>query len=1477
MMSKAMLPPGRPTSLRGLRFAALFLLLPLLGRSPAFPTTLGANAAASFSLCESATDSGGLPRPECQGGDIRFQADGANGGSTFGWSVATGKINGDDLMDLVVGDPGRNRVYIFFGRVSAKDGWGLDPASLSDRMVSPDTQADVILSREPLFPGQVGSFGFSVAVGKQPLANACGTGFSAAAVAIGAPGHPGTTGNAPGTVFYIPAGALCRTASNPATPVTFDPGIIGQAIQSPSPAQDDEFGYSVALARLLINTGTEEDLIVGARGDLAGGGSVTAFPVTNHQVNVAPAQRVRIEGAGTDGLGEVIAVGDLDLDFDATLVPNGKEDDLAIGAVGSANGKVLMVQGPLSPTGGQNADGIYREATDIQIKKIEGEASGDYFGFSAAISAQGQLAVGAVFADNIPPAASGSTGGGDPKTNVSSGKRINGGKAYLWNSRVFTNLSANAAANTANTVLVARRSGDQLGFAVAFGDLDGTGKDDFIVTARREDGPALNVNQIDRGTAYVVLDQTALTSPVDLNKCAVNSDCTGVSGIDTMLFGADRVGDQGDEVGYAIAAGDFNGDKSDDLFLSSITHQRVYAATIQDTDDDRLTKGRNIRDDDDDNDNDPDLTDCAPLDAQIHTGATEVLCNKVDENCNGMADDAPDHDGDGYDACAPGTDPGDKDGKAKDCDDNDPNSHPTAPELCDGNNNACTGAVPTNERDLDGDGYVQCTGWVDTQGDNPTIKGGGDCDDRDSNTFPGAAPKNSITACMKDSDGDDFGDAAPPSGVTPGTDCDDRTTLGAATFPGSAEKESTTACMKDTDGDGYGDSLVSLPIIRGSDCNDQDSKSYPGAPELCDGNDNACAGTIPANETDPDGDKYVQCTPWADIQGDNPDILGGGDCDTADGKTFPGAGRNEVFNTACMRDKDGDGFGESNPPAGITPGTDCDDVSPSAAVTFPGAAQIEGPLNCMKDADNDGYGDASVALPVAAGTDCDDTKATVHPGIGANPPAAEVPDDGIDQDCNGFDQVTCYADQDHDGYGAGPAILNNFGACTTPSQSRFNTDCDDANPAINPGAVDIPDDPIDQDCNGHPAITCYKDEDKDGHGNNAGVTVVAQDGTCDAAQQESATRDDCNDQDPNTYPGAVEKCDGNDNTCSGIIPFNETDPDGDHFVACSGWADTQGDNPTIQGGGDCDPADKDTFPGAAPKEVFASACMRDKDGDDYGDLNPPAGVTRGTDCDDSSPAAAFTYPGAAELEVGGATVCMKDQDNDGYGDSSVSLPVVKGKDCDDANASIYPGAAELCDGRNTSCSGSLSVAETDPDGDGYVACSPWVGTIPGILGGGDCDPNDKDTFPGAAPKESVPTACMRDKDGDDFGDLTPPAGVTPGTDCDDTSPAAAFTYPGAAELEVGGSLVCMRDRDNDGWGDSSALLPVVAGLDCADTDPTRYPGAPETCGDGVDSNCDGQDPVCPIMSTGTAVTPPLSWTNKTKSNRWGNKKPGRNR
>ena len=56
--------------------------------------------------------------------------------------------------------------------------------------------------------------------------------------------------------------------------------------------------------------------------------------------------------------------------------------------------------------------------------------------------------------------------------------------------------------------------------------------------------------------------------------------------------------------------------------------------------------------------------------------------------------------------------------------------------------------------------------------------------------------------------------------------------------------------VNDEDGDGYYSDI---------DCNDHDSITYPGAPELCDGKDNDCDGTVPAEEVDGDGDGVSKC------------------------------------------------------------------------------------------------------------------------------------------------------------------------------------------------------------------------------------------------------------------------------------------------------------------------------------------------------------------------------------------------------------------------------------------------------------------------------------------------------------------------------------------------------------------------------------------------------------------------------------------
>jgi serine protease len=129
------------------------------------------------------------------------------------------------------------------------------------------------------------------------------------------------------------------------------------------------------------------------------------------------------------------------------------------------------------------------------------------------------------------------------------------------------------------------------------------------------------------------------------------------------------------------------------------------------------------------------------------------------------------------------------------------------------------------------------------------------------------------------------------------------------------------------------------------------------------------------------------------------------------------------------------------------------------------------------DADGDGYDDT---------VDCDDTDSAVNPG------AAEVCGDGIDNDCDGVDDV-CTVDLDGDGY-------------------DDTVDCDDTDASVNPGATEVCGDGIDNDCDGVDD-TCPVDADGDGYDDTV----------------------DCDDTDASVNPGATEVCgDGIDNDCDGV-------------------------------------------------------------------------------------------------------------------------------------------------------------------------------------------------------------------------------------------------------------------------------------------------------------------------------------------------------
>ncbi|MEW6602995.1 MAG: putative metal-binding motif-containing protein, partial [Nitrospirota bacterium] len=199
--------------------------------------------------------------------------------------------------------------------------------------------------------------------------------------------------------------------------------------------------------------------------------------------------------------------------------------------------------------------------------------------------------------------------------------------------------------------------------------------------------------------------------------------------------------------------------------------------------------------------------------------------------------------------------------------------------------------------------------------------------------------------------------------------------------------------------------------------------------------------------------------------------------------------------------------------------------------------------------------------------------------------------------------------------------------------------------------------------------------------------------------------------------------------------------------------------------------------------VSAQTCL-DNDGDGYGkpgNASCPKGNK--TDCDDSDPK---VYPGAPEICDGKDSNCdgwkpSTDRDSDGDG-----VPMCK-NDCNDNDPTVYPGAAEICDGKDNNCDYRIPTNEKDGDGDGYLACGTPA----------DCNDNDPYINPG------MQEWCSDGKDNNCNSQVDEPPCICP-------------------------------DADNDGFTAS-----YCGGTDCVDTDNTVYPGAPELCTDGKDNDCNG--------------------------------------
>jgi len=504
-----------------------------------------------------------------------------------------------------------------------------------------------------------------------------------------------------------------------------------------------------------------------------------------------------------------------------------------------------------------------------------------------------------------------------------------------------------------------------------------------------------------------------------------------------------------------------------------------------------------------------DGTDCDDAHDDTNPGADEV-CDDRDNDCDGSIDEDAidaetwytDGDGDGYgdpDSATTSCDaPSDGVLISEDCDDGDSDVYPGASETCNDTDDDCDGSVDESATDMstwyedsDSDAYGDPSAST-TACDKPTgyVADKTDCDDTASSIYPGAteycnskdddcdgtvddSPVDRST-WYKDADSDTYGDKSsskkscdkPTGYVSDKTDCDDATSSvhpGATELcndvdddcDGSVDEDATDTATwyKDGDSDGYGGTTTTTACDKptgyvgtSTDCDDSDSSIYPGATETCNDEDDDCDGSI--------DEGAVDASTWYQ---------------DADSDAY---GNASVKTTSCDK-----------PTGYVSNKTDCDDTASSI---YPGATEYcnskdddcdgtvdDSPVDrstWYKDADSDTYGDASTSKKscdkptgyVSDKTDCDDTTSSIHPG------ASEYCN-SKDDDCDGsidesaVDMTTWYKDGDSDTYGGTTSTTS----CTKPTgYVSLSSDCDDTSASIYPGATEVCEDGIDQDCDG---------------------------------------------------------------------------------------------------------------------------------------------------------------------------------------------------------------------------------------------------------------------------------------------------------------------------------------------------------------------------------------------------------------------------